>query len=257
MAELKDTTLILTGASMGIGAALAVELAREGVNLVLGARSADRLEATRDQCRERGVRAECVPGDVAAPGVARRLTGKALDIGEFYGFIHAAGVLAPGPSVWELDAAAFRAVMDGSVTGAHQLMRHGVPHLLASGGGLAVFFGSGAAERAQPGIGAYCAAKAAEEHLARQLAEEAPAVTTVIWRPGIVETRMQRDARHAEGGSADRLKEVFVPWKEKDMLLTPEQSARGLVNFLLGDPAAYHGKVADIRAVQPTETPRT
>lgn len=249
MTSLRNKTLVLTGASMGIGAALAVELAREGVNLVLGARSEDKLTATRDACRKLGVRAECLAGDVSTSNVAQELVQTAAEMGGFYGFIHAAGVLAPGPNVWELNKTRFREVMDASVTGAHQLMRHGVPILLDKGDGLAVFFGSGAADRAQPGIGAYCAAKAAEEHLARQLAEEAPQITTIIWRPGIVETRMQVQARESEGGGAARLRAVFTPWKEEGMLMTPEASARGLVDFLQGDPDRYHGKVADIRNV--------
>jgi NAD(P)-dependent dehydrogenase (short-subunit alcohol dehydrogenase family) len=249
MTSLRNKTLILTGASRGIGAALAVELAREGVNLVLGARTENRLADVCGQCRDLGVQAEYAAGDVAASGVAQELVRTAVGLGNFHGFIHAAGVLAPGPNVWELDAIRFREVMDASVTAAHQIMRHAVPLLLEQGRGLAVFFGSGAADRAQPGIGAYCAAKAAEEHLARQLAEEAPQITTVIWRPGIVETRMQKEARQSEGGAARQLKDVFVPWKENGLLISPEQSARGLVDFLLGDPSVYHGKVADIRTV--------
>jgi NAD(P)-dependent dehydrogenase (short-subunit alcohol dehydrogenase family) len=234
---------------MGIGAALAETLASEGVNLVLGARSEDKLRAVRDRCRALGVRAEVVPGDAAKDGTARGLVDAARSMGDFYGFIHAAGVLAPGPAVWELSAKRFREVLDGSLVAAHQLMRHAVPPLLDQGEGLAVFFGSGAAERAQTGIGAYCTAKAGEEHLARQLANEAPEITTVIWRPGVVETRMQADARTAEGSVAAPLRELFTSWQRDGLLLTPAQSARGLVDFLLGAPRAYHGKVADIRKV--------
>lgn len=249
MTSLRNKTLVLTGASMGIGAALAEQLAEAGVNLVLGARSEGKLTTVRDACREKGVRAICLPGDVSSSNVAQELVQIAHELGDFHGFIHAAGILAPGPAIWELNKKRFREVMDASVTAAHQLIRHATPLLLKRHEGLAVFFGSGAAERAQPGIGAYCTAKAAEEHLARQLAEEAPAITTVIWRPGIVETRMQKDARTAEGGGADKLKAVFTPWKEQGLLLTPEESARGLVDFLLDNPRRYHGAVADIRQV--------
>jgi len=249
MTSLKNKTLVLTGASRGIGKALALELAGEGVHLVLNARSEDLLRENSDHCRKLGVKAVSVAGDVSSSKVARELVATGIGLGNFYGFIHAAGVLAPGPAVWELTKSRFQEVMDASVTAAHQLIREAVPHLLWRGEGLAVFFGSGAADRAQPGIGAYCAAKAAEEHLARQLAAEAPPVTSVIWRPGIVETQMQVQARESEGHSADKLKAVFQPWKDEDMLLTPEQSARGLVDFLKGNPKEYNGKIADIRNI--------
>lgn len=249
MTSLRNKTLVLTGASMGIGKALALELAKEGVHLVLGARTEEKLLETSAECRKLGVKAVCISGDISSSNVAQELVQIGIELGNFYGFIHAAGVLAPGPNIWELTKTRFREVMDASVTGAHQLIRHAVPSLLWRGEGLAVFFGSGAADRAQPGIGAYCAAKAAEEHLARQLAEEAPPITTVIWRPGIVETRMQQDARNSEGGGADKLQSVFKPWKEDGMLMTPEDSARGLVQFLKGNPREYHGKIADIRHI--------
>lgn len=249
MTSLQNKTLVLTGASMGIGRALACQLADENVNLVINARTEDRLLATRDDCRVCGVDVVAISGDVSSSNVALELVSVAQEIGNFHGFIHAAGILAPGPAVWELNKTRFKEVFDASVTGAHQLIRHAMPALLEQGDGLAVFFGSGAAERPQPGIGAYCAAKAAEEHLARQLAAEAPQVTTIIWRPGIVETRMQVEARHSEGTSAEALKSVFVPWKEQNMLLSPEESARGLVEFLKGTPENYHGKTVDIREV--------
>ncbi|CCH48940.1 SDR family NAD(P)-dependent oxidoreductase [Pseudodesulfovibrio piezophilus] len=247
MTLLRNKTLVLTGASMGIGKALASELAVEGVNLVLGARSKEPLIITAAMCRKHGVKAAFVCGDVSSTNVARQLVNTAKEFGDFYGFIHAAGVLAPGPAVWELNKSQFSEVMNASVTGAHQLIRQAVPELLWRGDGLAVFFGSGAADRAQPGIGAYCAAKAAEEHLARQLAAEAPPLTTIIWRPGIVETRMQKDARNSQGQSANKLKAVFTPWKEQGLLLTPEESARGLVRFLKDDPRKKNGEVVDIR----------
>ena len=250
MSSLRNKTLVLTGASMGIGAALARELAGEGVNLVLGARSEDKLMATRNDCRRLGVKAMCISGDVSSSNVAQELVTVANELGNFYGFIHAAGVLAPGPNIWELNKTRFREVMDASVAGAHQLIRHAVPLLLWRGEGLAVFFGSGAAETTQPGIGAYCAAKAAEEHLARQLAAEAPPVTTIIWRPGVVDTRMQREARESTGGAAHQLRKVFTSWRDDHLLISPEESAKGLVRFLLNKPEAYNGKIADIRTIQ-------
>ncbi len=94
-------------------------------------------------------------------------------------------------------------------------MRFSLPELLKTRAGLAVFFGSAAAELAVPGIAAYCVAKAAEEHLARQLAAEAPWITTFAYRPGIVDTDMQSEARKAQGGAAESLHREFRGYQER------------------------------------------
>lgn len=253
MIDMKNQTLIITGASSGIGNALARILAARGVNLVLNARRERELITVRNACRAFGVEAECLSGDASANGVAENLVTMAENMGNFFGFIHVAGIFKPGPAVWELDSESFSQIMNASVVAAHRLVRAAVPSLLDAGRGLAVFFGSGAAEKTQPGIAAYCAAKAAEEHLARQLSVEAPDILTLIWRPGVVETSMQRDAREARGACAEKVRTVFRSWKEQGLLFTAEQSALGLVEFLEGTPESYHGRVADIRKVFPAQ----
>lgn len=248
---LRGKTLLLTGASMGIGRALAVALAAEGVNLVINARSGDLLQETREFCSQDGVASKAVvdivAGDASKAATVAAMLEAARAIGNFQGFIHAAGLLHPGPYLWELEPGDFQAVFEANVMAGHQLIRGCLPELLSQGEGLAVFFGSGAAEKTQPGIAAYCAAKAAEEHLARQLAAEAPSVTTLVYRPGIVETRMQTQARESHGGAARQLQAVFRPWKEQGRLMTPEQSAAGLLRLLAVDPRRLHGKTWDVR----------
>ena len=247
----RGKTLLLTGASMGIGRALAVALAREGVNLVLNARSGDLLRETRELCAQHGAASravvDIVAGDASRDETVAAMLAAARALGNFQGFIHAAGLLHPGPYIWELSPEDFQAVFTANVLVGHQLIRCCLPDLLSRGEGLAVFFGSGAAQKTQPGIAAYCAAKAAEEHLARQLAAEAPSVTTLIYRPGIVETRMQVQARESRGGAAEQLQAVFRPWKEQGQLMTPEQSAAGLVRLLATDPRRLHGGTWDVR----------
>lgn len=248
MALEQNGTYVLSGASMGIGAALAVALAPRVGGLVLNARSKDKLEATAEAVRAAGLDAVAAePGDITALGVAETCADAGTALGDLAGFIHVAGLLYPGPSVWELDPAEFDAVIGASVTGAHRLARAVYPHLLRRGRGLAVFFGSGAAQITQPGIGAYCAAKACEEHLARQLAAEAPQILAFAYRPGVVETRMQVDARAAEGGQAEQLREVFTGFKEKGHLISTEDSAAGLLHLLeTRSRDELHGQVVRI-----------
>ena len=106
-----------------------------------------------------------------------------------------------------------------------------------------MFFGSYAAEGNLPGIGAYNIAKRALEHLARQLAQEAPQIVSLVFRPGATETRMQEQAREAEGGAAEILHREFRGYLESGILDTPEQAARRLLKYLLNDPRRHHGRI--------------
>lgn len=243
MPSLQKTTLILTGASMGIGRALALGLAREGVNLVLNARNREPLQEVAQKCSAHNVRAEVVAGDISLAKTVEACVEQAKAMGDMTGFIHCAGILHPGSFLWELDEESFRQVMGSNVQAAFLLIRYAVPALMARKSGLAVFVGSGAADITQPGIGAYCAAKAAEEQLAKQLAAETDALTCFVFRPGIVDTRMQEQARQAQGGAAKHLHQVFRPWKDRGELITPEQSAGSLIQLLKEEGKKLHGGI--------------
>jgi len=242
--RLKGQTLIITGASRGIGKALALELARAGAHLVIGARNQAALEFVRDEVRELGVRCESVAGSAADGAVAKALVDNALQIGNFTGFIHNAGILNAGPLAYELIESQYDEIMESNVKGGYQLARFAYPHLIRQPGSVAVFLGSGVAEHNIAGMGIYAIAKAAEEHLARQLAIEAPEVTCFTYRPGIVETDMQRQLREAQGGGSETLRPLFKEYKSQGRVLTPEQSARALVRILEGNPRKFHGKIA-------------
>lgn len=244
--KLKGQTFIITGASRGIGEALALELAKTGANLVIGARNPKALEFVRDEVRGLGVRCESVAGSAADSRVAEALVQEALRLGNFVGFIHNAGVLNAGPLAYELIEAQYDEIMESNVKGGYQLARFAYPHLIKQPGSVAVFLGSGVAEHNIPGMGIYAIAKAAEEHLARQLAIEAPEVTCFTFRPGIVETEMQRQLREAQGSASETLRPLFRGYQSQGRVLSPEQSARALVRLLEGDPRRYHGKIASV-----------
>ena len=243
MSALRGSTMIVTGASMGIGKAVALGLAHEGVDLVLNARSREPLHETKQKCLEYDVLARTAVGDISRVETVKQCVEKAHEMGGLTGFIHAAGILNPGAYLWEMQEESFNEVMDSNVKASFLLVRYAVPAIMHRQNGLAVFVGSGAAEITQPGIGAYCAAKAAEEHLARQLAAETDSLTCFVFRPGIVDTRMQDQARQAQGGAAGHLHRVFRPWKDRGELLTPEQSAAGLIKLLKGDLSKLHGGI--------------
>ncbi|MEW6114457.1 MAG: SDR family oxidoreductase [Thermodesulfobacteriota bacterium] len=247
MSGLHGKTFVLTGASSGIGRALALLMAKAGINLVLNARRGEVLEEVARECRSADVSVQYVAGDAARADTARQMVRSAVVLGRFAGFVHAAAVARPGPFLWELPASEFRAVMDASVVAAYQLIRFAVPELLKQGEGMCVFFGSGAAEVTMPGLSTYCMAKAAEEHLARQLADEAPDLICFAYRPGIVDTPMQKQAREAKGGAAEFLHKEFRAYKEQGMLISPEVAAGALLKIMSHNPRRFHRRICSWR----------
>lgn len=234
-------TYILTGGSMGIGRALALELARSGTNLVLNARGRYELDRTAEECRRSGARAEVVVGSAAQPETCRKLVGKAQRLGRFSGLIHAAGVLNPGPFLWEINDNQATEVMEASFVAALTLIRYVVPALRGRKDSLIVLFGSGAADLHLPGLGIYSAAKAAEEFLGRQLAVEEEGLSTVIFRPGMVETRMMEQARQAQGGAGTEMRPKYKAFQEEGLLAEPERPAKALMK-VLAQPHRFHGR---------------
>lgn len=242
--ELNDRVFIITGASRGIGKAVAIELARAGAHLAINAREEDRLAETARECEALGRKVRRVAADIAAPETARQLVEQATGLGDLFGFVHVAGVARPGPFLWELPDGGFQDIIAASLIGAYQLVRYAAPILRARESGIAVFVGSAAAEMTLPGLGAYCIAKSAEEQLARQLAAEAPSIISFAFRPGVVDTRMQAEAREAQGGAAHLLRRKFEGYQARGELKTPESVARALVRMMTNNPARFQGRVA-------------
>lgn len=242
-------TLIVTGASQGIGRALALGLAHRGVNLVLNSRQAGPLQEVAEECRCGQTSVASLAGNAAQDQVALGLVEMALGMGGFLGFIHAAAVLHPGPFLWEYSARQQAEVLDSILLGGANLVRQSVPHLLAAGQGLAVFMGSESVVGHTPGLGLYALANTALEYLMRQLAAETQAVTTFLFCPAAVDTRLQQDGREAQGGAARIIRPVFRRYRDQGLLMTPERSAQALILVLDGPWRWLHGQEVDARKV--------
>lgn len=173
--ELSNKTLIITGASSGIGAAAAELFAAEGANLVLGARRERELEAVAARVRDGGGQAVARPGDVTNEDYAETLVALAEErFGRLDGAFNNAGTVGDMAPVPELPAETWHAVLETNLGAAFFAAKHQIPALRRGGGGALVFTSSfvGHASAGLPGMGAYAAAKAGLVGLTRALAAE-------------------------------------------------------------------------------------
>lgn len=183
----------ITGASSGLGWALALELARQGADLAVSARRIDRLHALVREIEGLGRSALALPCDVCDEDAIREAADKVVS---YFGKLDVAianagfGVLG---RIERLDAAAWRRQLDTNVIGLALTARHALPHLRNTRGRL-VLIGSVAALLPGPGTGAYAASKAAVRSIGETLNVECAgtgvSVTTI--HPGYVESEIGR-----------------------------------------------------------------
>jgi len=191
-------TVFLTGASSGIGRALALELAAGGAHVAIAARRKDELERVAREIEDRGGRALVLTVDVSDPNAAMEAVRKAdRDLGALEMVIANAGIGHYGHAStmsWE-DVAR---QIDVNVRGTMATLCAAVPIFLANKGGHLVAVTSLAGVRGLPNSGAYSAAKAAVstflETLRIDLHDAGIRVTDV--QPGFVDTPATANARH-------------------------------------------------------------
>ncbi len=159
MYHLKDKIVIVTGASMGIGRAVALELARKKAKLVLAARSIEKLYQLQIEIEKIGAECMVAPTDVTEPAaIARLLEGTVTRFGGVDILINNAGYGLWG--VFEkLPMDEIRSVFETNVFGAIAMAQAVIPEMKRRGGGQIVNMESVVAFRSMPGSGAYCATK--------------------------------------------------------------------------------------------------
>jgi NAD(P)-dependent dehydrogenase (short-subunit alcohol dehydrogenase family) len=237
MNELQDRVALVTGASRGLGRAIAIAFAREGAGLALCARDWSRLEGTADVCRELGADVLTVRADVASATDRERLVTLALDhFGRVDVLVNNASTLGPTPLplLADTDPEAFEEVVRVNLTAPFLLARSLVGGMLLRGSGLIVNVSSDAAVNGYPGWGAYSVAKAGLDGLTRVWAAELAGfgVTVVSVDPGDMDTEMHRAALPDDDPAAlarpEDVAEAFVRLA-RDGVAPPRVEARDLM----------------------------
>ncbi len=192
MPDLTSKTVIITGASRGIGAAAARAFAAAGANVVLLARSQG---AIGELAGAIGPQALAIACDVADWGQVQAAIDRATaHFGAPHVLINNAGVIDPITPIATSDPAAWGHAIDINLKGVYHLTRACLPHMHTAGGGTVINIGSGAAHNPLEGWSAYCASKAGVFMFTRclHLEESGRGIRVMSLSPGTVATDMQR-----------------------------------------------------------------
>ncbi|HEY7548629.1 MAG TPA: SDR family NAD(P)-dependent oxidoreductase [Hyphomicrobiaceae bacterium] len=226
---------LVTGATRGIGRAVALAYAREGAHLILVGRTAGALEELDDEIRALGAGATLLTLDLKrhdkidalGPTIYQRW--QKLDI-----LVGNAGILGPLTPLGHLTADAWDEVLAVNLTANWRLIRTLDPLLRASDAGRAIFVSSGAAVRPRAYWGPYAVSKAALEALVRTYADEVAntSVRANLVNPGPTRTRMRAQA---------------FPGEDPATLQAPEDLAATFVR--LAEPSCTdNGRLFDLRS---------
>lgn len=212
-------TALITGASRGLGLALARRLAREDWTLIIDARGAEALEATRAELAQL-TRVIAIPGDVTDEEHRRALAGAAHEAGGLDALVNNASVLGPSPQPALLDypIEVLEEVYRANTIAPLALIQS-VRNELKPGARI-LNVTSDAAVEPYEGWGGYGSSKAALEQLSAILAAENPSLRVYRVDPGDMRTQMHQEAFPGEDISDRPL---------------PEESVPGLLELLEGD----------------------
>jgi len=200
MSTLEGQVALVTGAGSGIGAEVAVRLARDGAAVACNGRSAEDVRAVVERISQAGARAIAVVGDVSRPEDAARVVAETdTQLGGLHILVNNAGLQQETPFL-ELDLKTWRAQLSVDLDGAF-LMASAACRLMAPrGGGVVVNITSVHETQPRPGYAAYCTAKAGLGMLTKVMARELAryGIRALAVAPGAIETPIQGEQTQEE-----------------------------------------------------------
>jgi 3-oxoacyl-[acyl-carrier protein] reductase len=191
--NLTGRTAIITGASQGLGKAIAERFVAAGADVFLVARGEAKLRKTADELARSGRRVEMMTADVSDDAACRAIVARAIQaFGHVTALVNNAGVYGPMGRIEDVDWSQWMSAVQINLFGTVQMCRHLIPHLRKNGYGKIVNLSGGGATAPLPMISAYAASKAAVVRLTETFAEELKDahVDVNAIAPGALNTRL-------------------------------------------------------------------
>ena len=232
-------TVVITGASRGIGAEAARVFAAAGANVALIARSSDAIEKLAAEIGEQAIALTC---DVASYASVEGAIAKAKEtFGSVDILINNAGVIEPIAHLASADPDEWGTVIDINLKGVFNGMRAVLPMMIASGGGSILTISSGAAHGPVEAWSHYCASKAAVKMLTECVNKEngADGIRAIGLSPGTVATQMQVEIKASGINPVSQL-----DW---DVHIPADWPARALLWMCGSDADQYCGQELSLR----------
>ena len=239
MPNMQGKTVLITGASRGIGASAARVFAEAGANVALVARSED---AIADLTAELGNKAIAIPCDVSRYWEVETAVNACVStFGGLDVLINNAGVIEPISHLSDADPEAWGHVIDINLKGVFHGMRAAMPVMMDNGGGTILTIGSGAAHGPVEAWSHYCSSKAGALMLTRMADKEArdKGIRAISLSPGTVATEMQRELKASGVNPVSQLDpSVHIP---------ADWVARAIAWLAAGNGAAHAGTDVSLR----------
>jgi NAD(P)-dependent dehydrogenase (short-subunit alcohol dehydrogenase family) len=225
---LQGKVALVTGASQGLGRALALAYAKEGASLVVNSRSEEGIRPVAGEVEGLGVEVLAVAADVSRGEDARRLVDEA--VGRFGGIdvlVNNAGLLGPRVAIEEYPEEEWRRVIDANLTGPYLVSKAAIPHLREGASIINVVSGVSVEGRAE--WGAYSVSKFGVEGLSQLLAAE-------------LEGRGVRSNAVDPGGMRTDMRAAAYPEEDPQTRITPEENTAVFVYLASDESKGVTGK---------------
>ena len=258
MGLLDGRVAIITGASKGIGRALALRFGREGARVICAARSADLVKETTAEVNKAGDRAIAFTGDLSREDDVQRLVAAGLEaFGKIDALVNNAGDGGPTKPVQDYTMDDWRYTIDSCLTSSYLCIRFVVPEMIKAGGGAIVNISSGAGRRGLPYRIGYCSAKAGQVGMtygmALELAPHNIRVNCVA--PGAVEgdriDRVIAGQAEVRGIPVEAMRKAMIERSPLKRMVTADDIVDATVFFTSDMARSISGQVLAVNAGEP------